>query len=49
MLNLLRHSNRLLLEAFDPLGIVQAQAMATKEVLILCFETDGSLKLPPVG
>jgi hypothetical protein len=27
---------------------VQAQAMATKEVLILCFETDGSLKLPPV-
>jgi hypothetical protein len=31
-----------------PLGIVQAQAMATKEELILCFETDGSLKLPPV-
>jgi hypothetical protein len=31
-----------------PLGTVQAQAMATKEVLILYFETDGSLKLPPV-
>jgi hypothetical protein len=30
-----------------PSGIVQAQAMTTKEVLILCFETDGSLKLPP--